>query len=549
MAIFRAETKHISRGKGHNVVAAAAYRAGQKLTDTNEFNPDATTHDYSKKHGVLASDIILPTSLIDQNFTIDRQSLWSSVEQSETTTRSVKGSRLKQKSRLAREWLLALPSELSDDENKELTREFTTKLVNDLGVIADYSIHIPTPDDIKPRKFVGDDEKRIPIAPDERNVHAHIMFTTRKVTLDEDAKLSFGDKADSERSELWRQQQGLCNGGDYIKEIRTMWADMLNARLEQKKILPVTAKSYQDLGLDIVPQVKQGKDATVMSRYHFKPQTVGFNHDIKQINRAVIESAADSYIAESVRRIELSDTSYDRVTALNRTQARTRDTASERIGDATASSTANERIRDSERVIEEQARRIKHSNIVYDRVADFQSARTGTSDSASERIRERERLIAGSISEGSFYSVSIAKATDSHERNIRIIASRLIFRRQDRAKYDDRQMEKLDTFYKTLGIRDFAVTRDLSREEYVQPNEWVGLVRERLTDDKIINNTEIIAIVRNPAIEQSNYLAKTSQNASDSVEISKTQNSSLESSKALESATETYERPVNRFRI
>lgn len=539
MAIFRAETKHISRSKKHNVVAAAAYRAGQKLTDTNKFNPDATTHDYSKKHGVLASGIILPTSLIDQDFTIDRQLLWSSVEQSETTTRSVKGSRLKQKSRLAREWLLALPSELSDDENKELTREFTTKLVNDLGVIADYAIHKPTPFDLKPKKFVGDDEKRVPIPPDTRNVHAHIMFTTRKVTLDEDAKLSFGDKADSERSELWRQQQGLCNGGDYIKEIREMWATMINKRLEQKKILPVTAKSYEDLGLNIVPQHKQGKDATVMSRYHFKPPIMGFNNDIKQHNTIIIKSAADSYIAESVRRIELSDISYDRVSDFNRTQATTRDTASERVRDTTASSTANERLRDSERVIEEQARRIKHSNIVYDRVADFQSARTGTSDRASERTRERERLIAQSARERSFYSVSIAKATDCHERNIRIIASRLIFRHRDRAKYDDRQMQKLDTFYKTLAIRDFAVTGNLSREEYVQPNEWVGLVRERLTDDKIINNTEIMAIVRDPAMEKSNYLAKTSQNASDSVKNVKQYDSSSKFSKTAEKAIET----------
>ena len=544
MAIFRAETKHISRGKGHNVVAAAAYRAGQKLTDTNEFNPDATTHDYSKKHGVLASEIILPTSLIDQDFTIDRQTLWSSVEQSETTTRSVKGSRLKQKSRLAREWLLALPSELSDDENIELTREFTTKLVNDLGVIADYSIHKPTPFDIKPKKFVGDDEKRVPIPPDTRNVHAHIMFTTRKVTLDEDAKLSFGDKADSERSELWRQQQKLCNGGDYIKEIREMWATMINKRLEQKKILPVTAKSYADLGLDIVPQHKQGKDATVMSRYHFKPRTVGFNNDIKQHNAIIIKSAADSYIAESVRRIELSDTSYDRVTALHRTQARTRDTASERVGDATASSTANERLRDSERVIEEQARRIKHSNIVYDRVADFQSAKTGTSDRASERTRERERIIAESTSKQGFYRNTVASAARCHESNIRLIASRLAWRKVNYAKYDDRQTKELDAFYRTLGVKDFTLSELIESRD-----DCTNAIKEKLTDEIIINNPEIIAIVRDPVAEQSSYLSKTPQNASDSVEISKTQNSSLESSKALESAVETYERRINRFRL
>ena len=551
MAIFRAETKHISRGKGHNVVAAAAYRAGQKLTDTNEFNPDATTHDYSKKHGVLASDIILPTSLIDQEFTIDRQTLWSSVEQSETTTRSVKGSRLKQKSRLAREWLLALPSELSDDENKELTREFTTKLVNDLGVIADYAIHKPTPYDIKPRRFAGDDEKRKPIPPDERNIHAHIMFTTRKVSADRNGLLVFGDKADSERSEKWRQEQGLCNGGDYIKEIRTMWADMLNARLEQKKILPVTAKSYQDLGLDIVPQVKQGKDATVMSRYHFKPQTVGFNHDIKQINRAVIESAADSYIAESVRRIELSDISYDRVTALYRTQATTRDTASERVRDTTASSTTNERLRRyseqlvySKQRIDEQSIRIRLLAAVYERAAEFQSAKTGTSDRASERTRERERLIAESTSRQGFYRNTIASANRCHESNVQVIASRLAWRKVNYAKYDDRQTKELDAFYRTLPVKDFTLSELIESRD-----DCTNAIKEKLTDEIIINNSEIIAIVRDPVAEREDYLAKVSQNASDSVEIIKTQNSSLESSKALESATETYERPVNRFRL
>lgn len=544
MAIFRAETKHICRSKKHNVVAAAAYRAGQKLTDTNKFNPDATTHDYSKKHGVLASEIILPTALVDQDFSIDRQTLWSSVEQSETTTRSVKGSRLKQKSRLAREWLLALPSELSDDENKELTREFTTKLVNDLGVIADYAIHKPTPFDIKPKKFVGDDEKRVPIPPDERNIHAHIMFTTRKVSADRNGVLVFGDKADSERSELWRQQQKLCNGGDYIKEIRELWATMINKRLEQKKILLVTHKSYKDLGLNIVPQHKQGKDATVMSRYHFKPRTVGFNNDIKQHNTIIIKSAADSYIAESVRRIELSDISYDRVTALHRTQARTRDTASERIGDATASSTANERIRDSERVIEEQARGIKHSNIVYDRVAEFQSAKTGTSDRASERIRERERLIAESTSKQGFYRNTVASAARCHESNIRLIASRLAWRKPYSEKYDDRQMKELDTFYGKLAVKDFTLSELIESRD-----DCTNAIKEKLTDEIIINNSEIIAIVRDPVAEREDYLAKTSQNASDSVEISKTQNSSLESSKASESAVETYERRINRFRL
>lgn len=317
MAIFRAETKHISRSKNHNVVAAAAYRSGEKLTDTNSFNPDAKTYDYTKKQGILATGIILPNSLIDQNFTINRQQLWSSVEQHETTTRSVKGSRLKQSARLAREWLLALPHELSDEENEQLTAEFTQKLVDDLGVIGDYCIHKPTVKNYKPkadyiesydpdgkleRTRVYDVEAT---EPDNRNIHAHIMFTTRKVTLD-NGSLAFGEKADSERSELWRQEQKLANGGDYIKEIRQLWADMINQRLEQKHILPITAKSYQDLGMNIIPQHKQGKNASTLVLYDFEPPIVGFNNDIKERNKAYLESTADRCLARESREAEPS---------------------------------------------------------------------------------------------------------------------------------------------------------------------------------------------------------------------------------------------------
>lgn len=320
MAIFRAETKHITRGKKHNAVAAAAYRSGEKLTDTNKFNPDAKTHDYTKKKGVLASGIILPKALMEKNFVLERQQLWSGVEQHETTTRSVKGSRLKQSARLAREWLLALPHELSNDENEELTREFTKRLVNDLGVIADYAIHEPSKTDYQPKKDsidwydfeTGRVEKVVvndidPIAPNSRNVHAHIMFTTRKATLDANNSLVFGDKADSERSEKWRQEQGMVNGGDYLKEIRELWADMINRRLEQKNILPVSAKSYQDLGLDIIPQHKQGKNASAMALYGFTPHTIGLNHDIKRRNNAYLESTADRCIATKPRETEFAD--------------------------------------------------------------------------------------------------------------------------------------------------------------------------------------------------------------------------------------------------
>lgn len=63
MAISMASTKSVSRAKGQNAIAAAAYRAGDKLLD--EDKEKGKTHDYEKRSGVLSADIILPSVLDD----------------------------------------------------------------------------------------------------------------------------------------------------------------------------------------------------------------------------------------------------------------------------------------------------------------------------------------------------------------------------------------------------------------------------------------------------------------------------------------------------
>lgn len=308
MAIFRAETKHISRGKGHNVVAAAAYRAAEKLTDTNKLNPNATTHDYTNKKGVVAKDIVLPIALSSKGFSINRQDLWSSVEAHETTTRSVKGSRLKKSARLAREWLLALPSELSDEENEQLTVEFTQHLADELGVIGDYCIHKPTIENYRTMKdrieTYNLDTKELEVTevydleptiePDKRNIHAHIMFTTRQAELTKDGKLSFGEKVHTEKSDRWRRSKNMGDGAEYMKQVRELWAGMVNKRLEKYGIAPISHKSYKDLGIDIQPQHKQGKNASVFAAYGFTSRVKGINNGYEESNRAAIKSASDS---------------------------------------------------------------------------------------------------------------------------------------------------------------------------------------------------------------------------------------------------------------
>ena len=116
MAIFMASTKSVSRAKGQSAIAAAAYRAGDKLLD--EDKEHGKTHDYQKRSGVLSADIILPTALADSE--IGRAELWNMAERNET----------RKNSRVAREWLIALPHELSEQDRKNLAHDFAKTLAD-----------------------------------------------------------------------------------------------------------------------------------------------------------------------------------------------------------------------------------------------------------------------------------------------------------------------------------------------------------------------------------------------------------------------------------
>ena len=284
MALYRAEVKPMSRSKGHNAVAAAAYRAGEELTDKNKYNPNAMTHDYSKKSDIMHKHIILPAALAEQGFTIARQDLWSMVEEHEVTK---KDQTLKASARVAREWLLALPHELSDSENIALAEEFATKMANDLGVIADCCIHnpklksdAPAP---KPKSNAAD---KVTDDDDERNIHAHIMFTTRKVELDATNQLIFTDKADSELYGTARKLKGLAKERDYIKAIRAEWAEMVNKRLSEHGIKAVSSLSYRERKLNILPQVHIGRDLLSDSKREY-------NDEISERNESVFNSRVE----------------------------------------------------------------------------------------------------------------------------------------------------------------------------------------------------------------------------------------------------------------
>lgn len=195
MAIYRLEAKAISRGQGRSCVAAAAYRHATTLRDERQ----QLTHSYERKEGVAHSEIIAPDDA--PQWARERGTLWNRADAAEKRKDAI----------TAREVLLTLPRELSDDQRVALVRDFCREQFIGRSIVADVAIHEP---DGLPDPETGETGKQ---------PHAHIMLTDR--ALDGASPTGFSAKKDR-----------TLAAADGIEALRTSWAGHVNGALERAGI-------------------------------------------------------------------------------------------------------------------------------------------------------------------------------------------------------------------------------------------------------------------------------------------------------------------------
>ena len=242
MAIYHLSIKIITRGKGKSAVAAAAYRSG--TTIKNEY--DGMIHDYSRKGGIVHTEILLPENAPSEY--ADRSALWDAVEKAERYKTA----------QLAREIEIALPAELTRGQNIALARKYVKENFTDAGMCADVCIH---------------DKK-------DGNPHAHIMLTMRPI--DKDGK--------------WGQKSRTVNGQKIptvdwnerakAEDWRKAWAADCNAALrENGHNVIVDHRSYERQGIEQIPTVHLGPAAFQMEKRGIATERGNLNRRIEVTNQ------------------------------------------------------------------------------------------------------------------------------------------------------------------------------------------------------------------------------------------------------------------------
>lgn len=242
MAIYHLSIKTFSRSKGQSATAAVAYRAGAKI----ECEQEGRTHDYTRKAGVLHSEIFLPDDA--PSWAADRQQLWNKAEEAEKRKNST----------VAREFEVALPKELDEQQRIALVQDFAKQIVARHGCAVDAHLH-------------DDDSRRT-----KQNHHAHIMLTTRKLEKGGFTKKTRElDQKQSGEVVYWREQWAMTTN-EHLREH--------GIRDRNNNLINIDHRSLKDQGLEREPTIKMGVNASALERKGIKTERGDHNRAVTAYN-------------------------------------------------------------------------------------------------------------------------------------------------------------------------------------------------------------------------------------------------------------------------
>ena len=252
MAIYHLEAKVVGRGAGRSAVAASAYLSCSRLY--NDY--DGIQHDYTKKQGLVWQQIFLPEYAPRE--WQDREKLWNAVEEVETA----------KDSRLAREFVVALPIELSREQQIELLQDFIREQFVSDGMCADAAIHDT----------------------DGHNPHAHILLTVRP--LDERGKWQY--KTEKEYLCMRNGEERGFTAAEFKSAQNDGWEKQYPYKVGKKKVYmtPSAAEAQELIRADKHPKsTRYGRQNPISERWNSEEQLVSWRVAWADVTNRYLESA------------------------------------------------------------------------------------------------------------------------------------------------------------------------------------------------------------------------------------------------------------------
>jgi ATP-dependent exoDNAse (exonuclease V) alpha subunit len=263
VAVFYLQINSISRGAGRRATAAAAYRAGERIRDERS----GELQNYSRRRDVLHTEIFLPGQFDAGSpaWARNRERLWNTAEHAEK----------RHNARVAREFQVTLPSELSPAQRVALARTFSQEIAERYKVAVDLAVHEPRPEG------------------DARNFHAHLLTTTREVT-----PAGLGAKAGLDISGRERRRRELPDHRQEYVKVRERWATLTNDALREANVAArIDHRSLAAQGVDREP----GPSIPLM---HLKMEQRGVSSEVAERLRTEYRERVQRRLQRSAERSE-----------------------------------------------------------------------------------------------------------------------------------------------------------------------------------------------------------------------------------------------------
>ncbi len=257
----------VKKSNGHSILRIIAYIMARKL----ENNLTGNEHNFSHKSGIINTGFFMPHGIKTE---MNEEQFYNHIENNSHASTNI----------IAYSSILALPPELSQEEQIKVVEKFCEDFTEQYGTCISYAIH--EADNLKRKKArleeiekynLPENKEDLQLQIQNNHVHFVIPYCKIEALTEQDLKSKRKKKSHADTfklgsqvkdfnpikygSEIKKDKPDLMNiEQNFLQYMRQKPCDLFNSALEKNnRIERYTHKSYKDLGLEISATTHEGE--------------------------------------------------------------------------------------------------------------------------------------------------------------------------------------------------------------------------------------------------------------------------------------------------